>query len=75
MCRKIEANYPRHDTKNLVKLWIRFRDEWKRYARWTLFWWADTSDDVLARIEQQGTEEHDNSNFPLGIDRVIDKCL
>ncbi len=40
-------------TRNLLKLWKLFRENWKQDARWTLFWWAGSSDDILVRLESR----------------------
>jgi len=55
MCSKLEANGAMEDVDRPHVLWRQFRDAWKLKARRRLFWWADSSDDVMARILKQET--------------------
>jgi F-box domain len=56
VCRQIQICAPLDDAQQLQALWRRFRDGWKCEARWKLFWWTDSSDDIVARIQNQGGE-------------------
>ena len=53
LCQQVQTYALLDDTQQLKALWRRFRDEWKREARWKLFWWTDSSDDIVARIQNQ----------------------
>lgn len=56
-CCKLEAKGHVDDADRFRALWKNFRDAWTLHARWTLFWWADSSDDVVAYIQERETNE------------------
>ena len=49
---KLGDEGPVDDANLFHALWRKFRSVWKLEARWTLFWWANSSDDVVARIQK-----------------------
>jgi len=57
-CSRVQANGAMEDANRLNVLWRQFRDAWKLEARRRLFWWADSSDEIVARILKQETEVH-----------------